>query len=140
MFKKMIPFIAAMVILTACSDNEVTKTNSEVADTNQETVTSNEKVDQQQNKEQKENDEQQSNEVIENSEWTALPEYNKIVEQIDNQEYTFETVTDNEGKRVLNIIDKNGKKQYKSIFIKNTSRLKIIKIDGGGQIFNETLS
>lgn len=140
MFKRIITLIAAIAILTACSDNEEVKMDTGVTEKNQESLQSNELTNQQEDQQQKEMNEDPSNEAVNDSEWALLPEYNKIVEQIDSQDYTFETVTDNEGKRVLNIIDKNGSKQYKTIFIKNTNRLKIIRIDGGGLIFNGTLS
>ncbi len=140
MLKKLLTIITAMAILTACSDKEEVKTNSEVVNNNQESLQANELTNQQDDQQQKEMNEDPSNEAVNDSEWASLPEYNKIVEQMDNQDYTFETETDNEEKRVLTIIDQNGKKQYKSIFIKKTNRLKIIKINGGGLIFNGTLS
>lgn len=40
-------------------------------------------------------------------------------------------VTDNDGKRVLLFVDNNGETKYKSIFVKKTNHLKIIKMDGG---------
>ncbi|KAA0566569.1 hypothetical protein F0342_00500 [Bacillus sp. CH30_1T] len=61
-----------------------------------------------------------------------------MIESYEYERVSFQNVTDNEGKRVLLLIDKNGVEQYKTIFIKNTSRLKIIKINEG-QIFNEIL-
>jgi hypothetical protein len=80
----------------------------------------------------------QTKESVNHEEWSSFPEYKNIIEQINNKDYSFQTVTDNEGERVLLLIDKNGVEQYKTIFIKNTSRLKIIKINEG-QIFNEIL-
>ncbi|OAB44657.1 hypothetical protein [Paenibacillus antarcticus] len=82
----------------------------------------------------------QSKESINQEEWSSLPEYDTIIQQIDKEDYNFKTVTDNEGKRILLLIDQGGVEQYKTIYIKNTSRLKIIKIDGEGQIFNEVLT
>ncbi|MFJ7931383.1 hypothetical protein [Peribacillus sp. NPDC096448] len=67
--------------------------------------------------------------------WSSLPEYDKITEQIGNENYTFNKETDNDGKRVF-LIELNGEKQYKTVFVKNTNRLKIIKINGGGEIYN----
>jgi len=64
-----------------------------------------------------------------------LPEYATIQEKVGS-EYTVETETDNEGKRVLFLKDQNGKKQYKTIYVKHDSYLKIIKINGdGGLVF-----
>lgn len=81
------------------------------------------------------NESVESIETVQNDEWTSLPESNKIKEIIDNQEYNVQTVTDNEGKRVLLFVDNKGVEQYKTIFIKNINRLKIIDLNNG-QIFN----
>ena len=141
MFKKIITLIAAVTMLTACGNNEVAENNSEATEKDQGSLqTEEQQLNQQENEQPTENVQAPSKENVDHSEWTSLPEYDKIVEQIGNKDYNFETVTDNEDKRVLNIIDKNGTKQYKTIFIKNTNRLKIININGGGQIFNEILS
>ncbi|KRF60590.1 hypothetical protein ASG99_26515 [Bacillus sp. Soil768D1] len=69
---------------------------------------------------------------------SPLPEYGKIIEQIGNEDYNFNKETDNDNKRVF-LIDLKGEKQYKTIFVKNTNRLKIVKINGGGEIFNEVI-
>lgn len=141
MFKKIITLIAVVTMLTACSDDEAAKNNSEATGKNQEPLQTEEKpVDQQENEQSLENVQDNSEENVNQSEWNSLPEYNKIIEQIGDKDINFEMVTDNEGKRVLNILDKNGSVQYKSIFVKNTNRLKIINVHGDGQIFNGILS
>ncbi|MFF3099879.1 hypothetical protein [Viridibacillus arvi] len=124
--------IATMLTATACNSNGVNKTNNEVTEKNEQSA-------QTEGGQEVQQEHEQSKEKTNHEEWTSLPEYNYIIEQIDNKDYNFQTVTDNEGKRVLLLIDKNGVEQYKTIFIKNTSRLKIIKLDGEGQIFNEIL-
>ncbi|QOV11472.1 hypothetical protein [Viridibacillus arvi] len=134
MYKTVITLIAVATMLTA------TACNSSGADKNHDEVTEkNEQSAQTEGRQEVLQENEQSKENTNHEEWTSLPEYNYIIEQIDNKEYNFQTVTDNEGKRVLLLIDKNGVEQYKTIFIKNTSRLKIIKLDGEGQIFNEIL-
>ena len=50
--------------------------------------------------------------------------------------YQAELVTDNPGKRILLFTDANGRKIYKSIFIKNDRHLKIIQLDGEGLLYN----
>lgn len=60
---------------------------------------------------------------------TELPEYITITEQV-GADFTFETVTDNEGNRILFLKDENGEKQYKTVFVKHDNRLEIIKING----------
>jgi len=140
-FKKLIVISAVVTMLAACSNNEDEATK-------QDTSQQQEKQENQQGKDQVEqpvqpeqNVQGEDKENIDLSEWTSLPEYSKITEQIDNKDdIHFEKVTDTRDKRILLIIDENGTKLYKSIFIKNTNRLKIINIKDGGQIFNEALS
>ncbi|MFE6168584.1 hypothetical protein [Viridibacillus arvi] len=134
MYKTVITLIAVATMLTAtaCNSSGTDKNNNEVTEKNEQPVqTEGGQEVLQENEQPKEN--------TNHEEWTLLPEYNKIIEQIDDKDYNFQTVTDNEGKRVLSLIDKNGVEQYKTIFIKNTSRLKIIKLHGEGQIFNEII-
>lgn len=141
MFKKIIPLMAVVTMLTACSDGDAAKNNSEVTEKNQEPLQTEEnQANQQENEQPTENVQDDLEENVSQDEWASLPEYNKIIEQIGDQDITFEMVTDNEGKRVLNILDKTGSIQYKSIFIKKTNRLKIINVHGDGQIFNDILS
>lgn len=58
---------------------------------------------------------------------------------MDNEYYNFQTVTDNEGKRILLLLDDEGTEQYKSIFIKKTKRLKIIDLANDREIFNDLI-
>ncbi|CUB12379.1 hypothetical protein BN2127_JRS1_04166 [Bacillus cereus] len=141
MFKIIIALIATITVLTACNRDETAKDNHNTIVKNEESSQPEKKeVEQQKNEKPKEQVQNNSQESVNHEEWTSLPEYNKIVEQLGNGDYTFQMVTDNRGERILHILDKDGRKQYKSIFIKNTNRLKIIKINGGGLIFNEIIS
>lgn len=141
MFKIIIALIATITILAACNRDETAEDSRNTIVENEESSQPEKKeVEQQKNEKPKEQVQNNSRESVNYEEWTSLPEYNKIVEQLRNEEYTFQMVTDNRGERILHILDKDGRKQYKSIFIKNTNRLKIIKINGGGLIFNEILS
>ena len=72
-------------------------------------------------------------------EWADLPEYPTLIDTIGNDDYSIKTVTDNQGKRILLLSDPTGTEKYKSIFIKDTNRLKIIKVDDDGEVFNEIL-
>ncbi|MBA9026128.1 hypothetical protein [Peribacillus huizhouensis] len=140
MHKTIIALIAVVTILTACNNNGADKNKNEITEKNEQSLqTEGEQEVQQENEQSKESIQNQSKESAHHEEWASLPEYDSIMEQLDNNDYNFQTVTDNEGKRVLLLIDENGVEQYKTIFIKNTSRLKIIKINGEGQIFNEIL-
>lgn len=67
-----------------------------------------------------------------------LPEYDTIIEEIGNKAYTFDKKTDNDDKRVF-LIEMDGEKQYKTIFVKQTNRLKIVKINGGGEVYNRVI-
>lgn len=141
MFRIIITLITAATLITACNSNEAAKDNREVIIENQDSVnvTTDVKHKDQQNEKKIEQAPNQSKERENHKKWASLPEYNKIVEQIGSEDYEFETETDNKGKRVLLIADKDGNKQYKTIFIKNTKHLKIIKIKGEGLLFNEML-
>lgn len=66
----------------------------------------------------------------------SLPEFTVIDEKIGSP-LEAKLVADNPGERVL-LLDKAGD-EYKSIFVKETKRLKIIDIDGKDLIFNEIL-
>lgn len=69
---------------------------------------------------------------------TSLPEIPVIKEHTGNDDYQYDIVTDNSGNRIMFLLDENSEKQFKTIFIKNESRLKIIDLDAG-QIFNEII-
>ncbi len=129
MIKKVMMVSMAALFLAACSDKateETTPVTEETSSTQSEPAET-------------ESDEPAA--TTDHGEWASLPEYSTIMEQIDDGEYDFETVTDVSEKRILLLIDQDGKEQYKTIFIKPTDRLKIIKIgsDGDGEIFNATL-
>ncbi|MGG3890527.1 hypothetical protein [Metabacillus fastidiosus] len=76
----------------------------------------------------------------ETTEWSSLPEYEKIMEVIDENNYTFQMMTDNQGKRILFLTNNNDEKIYKTVFVKSEKRLKIIKVNGSGEIFNDIIN
>lgn len=119
--------IAAATMLTACQSNQTdTRNPSGSNEQSAQTETA-----------------QPNNEPTEESTsqsvWSSLPEYDTIIREVDSQDDTFRTVTDNENERILLLTNQDGEEKYKTIFIKNTSRLKIIDMDGGGQLFNDVL-
>lgn len=119
--------IAAATMLTACQSNQTdirnpSGSNEQSAQT--ETAQPNNEP---------------TEESTSQSVWSSLPEYDTIIREVDSQDDTFRTVTDNENERILLLTNQDGEEKYKTIFIKNTSRLKIIDIDGGGQLFNDVL-
>ncbi|WP_145326232.1 hypothetical protein [Paenibacillus xylanexedens] len=127
MNKMLLILIAAAMMLTACNSNQTNPVN-DAGSTEQSEHTETA---------------QQNNEPAEGSrnpgEWSSLPEYDVIVRTIDSVDYTFRAVKDNENERILLLANQDGKEKYKTIYIKNTSRLKIIDVDGDGQLYNDVL-
>lgn len=119
--------IAAATMLTACQSNQ-TDTGNPSGSNEQSAQT-----------ETAQPNNEPTEESTSQSEWSSLPEYATIVRKVDSQDYTFRTVTDNDNERILLLANQDGEEKYKTIFIKNTSRLKIIDVDGGGQLFNDVL-
>lgn len=66
-------------------------------------------------------------------------EYQTLSEKIDLTIYQAEYVTDSPGKRILLFTDADGRKIYKSIFIKHDRYLKIIHLDGEGLLYNNQI-
>lgn len=69
---------------------------------------------------------------------TETPEYNSLTEIVNIADYQLDTEVDNPQKRIILLENQNGKEMYKSIFIKETGRLKIIEFDKG-LIFNDLI-
>ncbi|GGP13221.1 hypothetical protein [Oceanobacillus neutriphilus] len=62
-----------------------------------------------------------------------------IGQQIEDGEYDVVVETDNNGSRVM-FYEIDGEKYYKTIFVKNDNRLKIIDIrNNNGQIYNDII-
>ncbi|GHI00369.1 hypothetical protein [Neobacillus kokaensis] len=62
------------------------------------------------------------------SDHTALPEYQVLSTQTDLTGYMVRIVEDNPNKRTVLYIDANGRSQYKTIYIKETEYVKVIKL------------
>ncbi|MCM3113403.1 hypothetical protein [Lederbergia lenta] len=67
-----------------------------------------------------------------------LPEYSIISTHVDMEHLNAKVVEDNHNKRVILIIDDNGQSKFKSIYVKNTNRLKLIDFEGG-LVFDQNL-
>ncbi|WP_284140629.1 hypothetical protein [Virgibacillus sp. LDC-1] len=68
----------------------------------------------------------------------AFLEYDNLDDVIDVDEDELVLVEDNDSKRVLLALDDNGQPRYKSIFVKETNRHKVIDLRNG-EIFNGIL-
>lgn len=87
------------------------------------------------------NDNNNEEASIENdsSEMEEFDEYDTIQDEADIEDLKADVVEDNSNKRIILFKD-NDQKVYKSIFIKNKNRLKIIDIqDDEGQIYNDEI-
>ena len=65
----------------------------------------------------------------------SFEEYGTITNQVSTENLTFYLGTDNPGNRVMFLVDEQGEKQFKTIFVKYNSYLKIIDLDGGGEVY-----
>ncbi|MGM0896487.1 MAG: hypothetical protein ACQEV0_01230 [Bacillota bacterium] len=121
MYKPLITLLAAAAFLSACSGEQASAGNEATAE-NEQSFTAIQ-------------DESVESSKLQDLE--SLPEFTLIDEKIGNDSLEYEIVADNPGKRVL-LLDKEGD-EYKSVFVKETKRLKLIDIDGEGLIFNDIL-
>ncbi|WP_077324893.1 hypothetical protein [Virgibacillus siamensis] len=67
-----------------------------------------------------------------------LPEFEVLEEQVNLRSFSAEVVENNQHERIILFKSDSGQAQYKSIFVKNTNRLKMIAFDQG-MIFNTIL-
>lgn len=69
---------------------------------------------------------------------SSWPEYETISEHKDTENLSYEEVDEGPNTHVLIWEDTDGKKQYKTIYVEETQRLKIIDLDGG-ELYNESI-
>lgn len=75
----------------------------------------------------------------ENINITRYEEMDKISEIINLEEYNINVESDNEGTRVI-IFEKNERKVYKSIFVKEKKHLKLIDLESNEKpLINESI-
>lgn len=70
----------------------------------------------------------------------TLPEYTTLTNFIDVNDYIITSQTENEGNRILVFANAQDEKEYKSIFVKNDNRLKIIDLADDHLLFNDIIS
>ncbi|WP_330948778.1 hypothetical protein [Virgibacillus sp. MG-45] len=83
-------------------------------------------------------DDQDEEENEADIDFDAFLEYDNLDDVIDVDEDELVLVEDNDSKRVLLALDDNGQPRYKSIFVKETNRHKVIDLRNG-EIFNGIL-
>ncbi|MFB5086568.1 membrane lipoprotein lipid attachment site-containing protein [Psychrobacillus sp. PGGUH221] len=128
--KKLLVAFLGLALLAGCSE--------ETVDTNAKT----ENVDVEENVTIEENAEKSTNsteDTTAQSDLKSFPEFVMLAKHIDLTKYTANVETDNEGTRIIFFENSEGHKEYKSTFVKNENRLKIIKLDDDGLIFNEII-
>lgn len=137
--KKIIVMLITLLLIAGCSSKDNGDTGTDKSDKADGIKTS--------EKDDTANDEASDGEYTEDSikedkdDVTTFAEYDALDDKIDNDiaDYQIDVVEDNPGKRVLLLKDENGELKYKSIFIKETNRLKITEI-GGKMFFNRVIS
>lgn len=152
--KRLLMLFAAVGImfgLVACGSNDEDTTDNDAPEENTETTEENdvdeepssEKEDEPEDTEKADEPEKSTpeddNDEDDGSEISEFKESSVIEDEIDVSDLDANIETDNNNKRV--ILFKDGDKAvYKTIFIKNDDRLKIIDIGNDeGQIYNETI-
>lgn len=141
--KKLILLAGLLFIITAlaaCGENEQ---STDTADNEGNESTATEDENQNADKEKLEDKEvtngnTENNEEAADIDLTELPEYSPIKNHIDLDAHPPVVVEDNEGKRIILFRNEKNQEKYKSIFIKEEERVKIIDLDKG-EIFNGLL-
>src|SRR5699024_1818112 len=85
-----------------------------------------------------EKDKEGSKKQKQKSEIEEFTEYSILDKKLDMDNLSDEVVKDNDYKRIILLKDENGQPQYKSIYIKNKNRLKVIDLHGG-LVYNDKI-
>ncbi|KAA0965306.1 hypothetical protein FQ087_03075 [Sporosarcina sp. ANT_H38] len=126
--KKLLITFLGILLLAGCSDDKTVSSEKPETDS-----TSTEEISEPVKEENKIETEQ-------NEGLTDLPEYAILSEKINLDTHKAIIETDNRGNRIILFENDNGIKAFKSIFVKNDNRLKIIKLDDDGLIYNDILN
>lgn len=148
--KKVLLIFASMLlmVLVACgngdqdqqTDNQTSSSNEEQTtetETDEQADDIDEDVDKDTDKAEDENEENADQDDQENNH-SDIEEYSVVEEHIDLDKYEMDIEEDNPHKRVILYKDDQNKKDYKSIYIKDKNRLKIIEF-GHGEIYDEVI-
>lgn len=127
--KKLLVTFLGILLLAGCTNDKTVSTEKPEPDSTS-TVESSESA-----------TEEESNIVTEQNEGlTDLPEYAILAEKISLDTHKAIVETDNPGNRIILFENDNGVNAYKSIFVKNDNRLKIINLDDDGLIYNDIVN
>ncbi|WP_440896904.1 hypothetical protein ACS127_02530 [Amphibacillus sp. Q70] len=140
--KRIIIGIALLSMLSACQTG--TEENNGL-DNDEQTQATEENIEAEPNNQEAESGQTEDNEEQEYSEESntdedSFQEMEVIEEYIDVSDYQREIETDNRNTRVMFFKSDQGEKEYKTVFIKDKSRLKIIHLGEDGLLFNEELN
>ena len=127
MFKRIIPLVVIIFTLGACSNDDEAEKKKEIIGNIKEPL-------------QSDNFQDESSGNVTLEEGDSFLEIQTVIDQIDDEYYIFQTMTDNKNQRVLLAVNDEGMERYKTIFIKKIKRLKIIDLAGDGEIYNETIT
>lgn len=79
-------------------------------------------------------------ESLQNNQLAGFEEAQKLEEVLDDTaDLNVKTLSENHNKRVLLLFDEGQTKKYKSVFIKNTERLKVIDEISGDLLFDSKI-
>ncbi|MGB6780276.1 MAG: PepSY domain-containing protein [Planococcus citreus] len=62
-------------------------------------------------------------------------EYATIETKVTTDSLAYHLATDNPGNRILFLVNENGEKQFKTIFLKHSQELEIIDLDSGKRVY-----
>lgn len=130
-FKNILFILLALLLLTAC--NTDTQDESDENANNQ--APDEEALSDRDNSE----DTEQTNDRESNKDLSNFPEVTYISDKIEIDQYEMMLETDNEGSRVI-LYSKDGQKHYKSVYVKDEKRLKLLDTHEGGEpLINEVI-
>lgn len=135
--KKLFVVFLSLFVLIGCAnkndseqpieDNDVQVGNEEQS--GEENNDKNENENLADNESEENNNESNDGNVIDNDHLKEFEEYDILAKELDLKQYEGVIKSDNKGNRVILYQTKDGKKEYKSIFIKKKHRLKIVHFD-----------
>lgn len=143
--KKTLIILFGLLLLVGCSNNndaeqpKVDKEDQNQAEQNQDQAENPDaSEDEEANTEDATTDD--ATETDKNDHLKEFNEFDVLAAELDLNTYEGVVETDNNGNRIILFQDATGKKEFKSIFIKNDNRLKIVQFDNEDNLlFNDII-